>query len=72
MALKLARAQGLTNFYMLVSHVLVPPAMEAILSASGNRIQGFLAAGHVCTVTGYEMYNDIAKRYAIPIVVTGF
>jgi hydrogenase expression/formation protein HypD len=62
----------LRNFSMLVSHVLVPPAMEAILSSPANRVQGFLAAGHVCTVMGYEEYHAIAERYCVPIVVTGF
>jgi hydrogenase expression/formation protein HypD len=67
-----ARQLRLTNFALLVSHVLVPPAMEAILSAPGNRVQGFLAAGHVCTVVGYEEYFSLAERYRVPIVVTGF
>lgn len=60
------------NFTLLVSHVLVPPAMEAILSSRDNRVQGFLAAGHVCAVAGYEEYEPIARRYRVPIVVTGF
>jgi hydrogenase expression/formation protein HypD len=63
---------GVRNFSLLVSHVLVPPAMEAILSSAGNRVQGFLAAGHVCTVMGYTEYEPIAERYRVPIVVTGF
>ena len=67
-----AKRMGLRNFSMLVSHVLVPPAMQAILSSRGNRVQGFLAAGHVCTVMGYEEYLAIAERYHVPIVVTGF
>ena len=67
-----ARREGLTNFSMLVSHVLVPPAMEAILSSPQNRVQGFLAAGHVCAVMGYTEYEPIASRYRVPIVVTGF
>ena len=67
-----ARRLGLTNFSLLAAHVLVPPAMEAILSAPGCRVQGFLAAGHVCTVMGYEEYEALAKRYRAPIVVTGF
>ena len=67
-----ARRLGLTNFSLLAAHVLVPPAMEAILSAPGCRVQGFLAAGHVCTVMGYEEYEDLARRYRVPIVVTGF
>jgi hydrogenase expression/formation protein HypD len=67
-----ARRLGLRNFSMLVAHVLVPPAMEAILSSPNNRVQGFLAAGHVCTVQGYEQYFYLAGRYRVPIVVTGF
>lgn len=62
----------LTNFSMLVAHVLVPPAMEAILSSPNNRVQGFLAAGHVCTVMGFAEYEPIAQKYKVPIVVTGF
>jgi hydrogenase expression/formation protein HypD len=57
---------------VLVSHVLVPPAMRAILSAPNNRVQGFLAAGHVCTVMGYDEYPPIAEEFHVPIVVTGF
>lgn len=72
MAVVQARALALTNFSLLVAHVLVPPAMEAILSSPSNRIQGFLAAGHVCTVMGYEDYEILAARYRVPIVVTGF
>jgi hydrogenase expression/formation protein HypD len=67
-----ARRLGLTNFSLLVAHVLVPPAMEAILRSPGNRVQGFLAAGHVCAVVGYEPYEQLAQRYRVPIVVTGF
>jgi len=67
-----ARRLGLTNFSLLAAHVLVPPAMEAILSTPECRVQGFLAAGHVCTVMGYEEYEDLARRYRVPIVVTGF
>ncbi|MGA9778012.1 MAG: hydrogenase formation protein HypD [Limisphaerales bacterium] len=66
-------AQGqFKNFSMLISHVLVPPAMEALLSSPNCRIQGFLAAGHVCTVMGFEEYFPIAAKYHVPIVVTGF
>jgi len=72
MAVYQARQQQLTNFSMLVSHVLVPPAMEAILSSSSNRIQGFLAAGHVCTIMGWEEYIPLSHKYHVPIVVTGF
>jgi len=67
-----AAREKLTNFSILVSHVLVPPAMEAILGSSGNCVQGFLAAGHVCTVMGYTEYDPIAAKYRVPIVVTGF
>ncbi len=72
MALHEARRTSLPNFSVLVSHVLVPPAMEAILSSPSNLVQGFLAAGHVSTVMGYREYEPIAERYRIPIVVTGF
>jgi hydrogenase expression/formation protein HypD len=67
-----ARALGLTNYSVLVSHVCVPPAMHAILGSPHNRVQGFLAAGHVCAVMGYWEYEPIASRYRVPIVVTGF
>jgi hydrogenase expression/formation protein HypD len=67
-----AKQEHVANFSMLVSHVLVPPAIHTILAAPTNRIEGFLAAGHVCTVMGYEAYEPIAKRYRVPIVVTGF
>ena len=72
MAVYQAKAGNVQNFSMLVSHVLVPPAMEAILSSSVNRVQGFLAAGHVCTVMGYTEYEPLAAKYNVPIVVTGF
>lgn len=72
MAVAQAKQAGITNFSLLIAHVLVPPAMEAILSSPQNRIQGFLAAGHVCTVMGYEEYEAIAQKYRVPIVVTGF
>ncbi|MEK9144957.1 MAG: hydrogenase formation protein HypD [Elusimicrobiota bacterium] len=72
MAARQALREGVRNFSLLVSHVLVPPAMEAILSGPRNRVQGFLAAGHVCTVMGYEEYVPLAARYKVPIVVTGF
>lgn len=67
-----AQALGLDNFSILVSHVCVPPAMHAILSSPTNRVQGFLAAGHVCAVMGYWEYPPIAQKYSVPIVVTGF
>jgi hydrogenase expression/formation protein HypD len=60
------------NFSMIVSHVLVPPAIEAILSSPHSQIQGFLAAGHVCTVMGYTEYEDLPKKYGVPMVITGF
>ncbi|MBE2216457.1 MAG: hydrogenase formation protein HypD [Opitutaceae bacterium] len=72
MAVLEARRRGLRNFSVLVSHVLVPPAIEAILSAPDNRVQGFLAAGHVCTVMGTSEYGPLAARFRVPIVVTGF
>ena len=67
-----AQRLGLTNFSLLVSHVLVPPAIEAILQSSDCRVEAFLAAGHVCSVMGYNQYFPITDRYQVPIVVTGF
>jgi hydrogenase expression/formation protein HypD len=72
MAVWEARRLGLKNFSILCSHVLVPPAIEAILSSPANLVEGFLAAGHVCTVMGYEEYIPLAEKYNVPIVVTGF
>jgi hydrogenase expression/formation protein HypD len=72
MAVYQASLRGVSNFSVLVSHALVPPAMEAILGSPDNRVQGFLAAGHVCTIMGHEEYEPIAARYRVPIVVTGF
>jgi hydrogenase expression/formation protein HypD len=72
MSVHLAKRRGIKNFSVLVSHVLVPPAIEAILSAPGTEIHGFLAAGHVCSVMGYWEYPPIAEKYRVPIVVTGF
>jgi len=72
MAVWRARELGVKNFSVLVSHVTVPPAMTALLSAPDNRVQGFLAAGHVCTVMGWSEYEPIAAQYRVPIVVTGF
>jgi hydrogenase expression/formation protein HypD len=72
MAVVQAQSLGLTNFSVLVSHVRVPPAMHAILSSPLNRVQGFLAAGHVCAVMGYWEYPPIAEQYQVPIAVTGF
>ncbi len=72
MAVYQAYQKKLDNFSLLVSHVLVPPAIEAIMSSPTNRVQAFLAAGHVCTVMGYTEYEPLAAKYHIPIVVTGF
>jgi len=72
MAVWRAERAGVENFSVLCSHVLVPPAMEAILGAPDHRVQGFLAAGHVCTVMGYWEYEPIAERHRIPVIVTGF
>ncbi len=72
MAVWQAARLGLDNFSILVAHVLVPPAMEAILSSPNCRIQGFLAPGHVCTITGFRDYETVAAKYHVPIVVTGF
>jgi hydrogenase expression/formation protein HypD len=72
MAVHLAKKLGLKNFSMLVSHVLVPPALEAIMTSPINRVQAFLAAGHVCSVMGYWQYPPIVERFHVPIVITGF
>lgn len=72
MAVFQANQQGLTNFSMLVSHVLVPPAISAILDSPVNRVQAFLAAGHVCSVMGYWQYEPLVEKYQVPIVITGF
>lgn len=72
MAVVQAKALGLTNFSILVSHVCVPPAIEAILSSPTNRVQAFLAAGHVCAVMGYWEYPALAQKFHTPMVVTGF
>jgi hydrogenase expression/formation protein HypD len=72
MSVRLAREWGLTNFSMLVSHVLVPPAIRAIMDSPARRVQGFLAAGHVCTVMGTGQYGPLVEEYHVPIVVTGF
>jgi len=72
MAVYAAAQEQLDNFSILVSQVTVPPAMTAILSAPHNRVQGFLAAGHVCTVMGFWEYEPIARQFRVPIVVTGF
>ncbi|MGE5459598.1 MAG: hydrogenase formation protein HypD [Solirubrobacterales bacterium] len=72
MAVKQAKALGIDNFALLVAHVLVPPAIMAILVSPGNRVQGFLAPGHVCAIEGWRDYEPIARDFGVPIVVTGF
>jgi hydrogenase expression/formation protein HypD len=72
MAIHQAKQFGVKNFSMLVSHVLVPPAMAAILQAPGNRVQAFLGPGHVCAVMGYREYESLSEHYRVPIVITGF
>jgi hydrogenase expression/formation protein HypD len=72
MAVYQAAQKRLQNFFLLTSHVLVPPAMAALLSSPHCKVQGFLAAGHVCTVMGFEEYFPVAAKYHVPIVVTGF
>ena len=72
MAVSLAARRGLSNFSVLVSHVLVPPAIAAILEAPDNRVQAFLGPGHVCTVVGFAEYHPLVDRYRVPIVITGF
>jgi hydrogenase expression/formation protein HypD len=72
MAVRQAHALGIENFALLVAHVLVPPAITAILVSPGNRVQGFLAPGHVCAVQGWREYEPIARDFGTPIVVTGF
>jgi hydrogenase expression/formation protein HypD len=67
-----ARRAGLTNLSLLVSHVLVPPAIRALLTSPKNRVQGFIAPGHVCTVMGYSEYEQLVRDFAVPIVVGGF
>ena len=72
MTVQLAKRQGINNFSLLVSHVLVPPAITAIMESPSRRVQGFLAAGHVCTVMGLSQYQPLVDAYRVPIVVTGF
>ena len=67
-----AEREQVKNFSILTSHVLVPPAMRAILGSPDNRVQGFLAAGHVCTIMGTEEYGPIAREFGAPIIITGF
>jgi hydrogenase expression/formation protein HypD len=72
MAVWQAHKQGIKNFSVLVSHVLVPPAIASILQSPSNRVQGFLGPGHVCTIMGYREYEPISERFRVPIVITGF
>lgn len=72
MAVWRAREMGVENFSLLVAHVTVPQAMRAILNPPGNGVEGFLAAGHVCTVMGWEEYLPLAREFRVPVVVTGF
>jgi hydrogenase expression/formation protein HypD len=72
MSVHVARRRGLKNFSLLVSHVLAPPAIQAIMESPGNQVQAFLLAGHVCSVMGYWEYPPLAEKYRIPLVVTGF
>jgi len=72
MAVHQAHREGLKNFFLLAAHVLVPPAMSALLESPTNRVQAYLAAGHVCTVMGWKAYEAVRAKYGVPIVVTGF
>jgi hydrogenase expression/formation protein HypD len=72
MAVWQAKREGLTNFSMIVAHVLVPPAMRLILGSPSNRVQGFIGPGHVCAVMGYHEYDDVARQFKVPIVIGGF
>lgn len=72
MAVRQAKREGLHNFSMLTSHVLVPPAIRLLLRSPGNLVQGFIAPGHVCTVMGYSEYEALSREFAVPIVVGGF
>ena len=72
LAVQQAARRNINNFSLLVAHVRVQPAMEALLQSPTNRVQAFLAAGHVCTVVGYESYIDLCQRFHVPVVVTGF
>jgi hydrogenase expression/formation protein HypD len=72
LAIRQAHKMNLANFSVLISHVLVPPAIELLLASEDKRIEGFLAAGHVCTIMGTQEYIPLSERFKIPIVVTGF
>jgi len=72
MAVRLADRERLDNFFLLAAHVLVAPAMTALLQSPQNRVQAYLAAGHVCTVTGSDAYETMARQFRVPVVITGF
>src|SRR3954454_8644559 len=72
MAVLQAHREGLKNFYMLASHVLVPPAIRTLLDSPHNRVQAFIAPGHVCTVVGFDQYESLSRDYNVPMVVAGF
>lgn len=72
MAVRQAKQEGLTNFSLLVSHVLVPPAIRALLASSQNRVNGFIAPGQVCTVMGFREYESLVRDFRVPIVVGSF
>lgn len=72
MTLHQAKARGVSNFSMLISHVLVPPSMAAIAQSKDNRVQAFLGPGHVCAITGLRSYEAISRHYRMPVVITGF
>jgi len=72
MAVWQAKREGLTNFSMIASHVLVPPAMKLILQSPSNRVNGFIGPGHVCAVMGFEEYDELAREFRVPIVIGGF
>ncbi len=72
MAVRAAEREGLDNFFVLVSHVLVPPALEMLLAADGGHLDGVLAPGHVCVVSGWRPYEDLSRRFRVPVVITGF
>ena len=72
LAVRQARQEGLKNFFLLVSHVLVPPAIRLLLESPQNRVQGFIAPGHVCAIVGYSDYEQLSRQYRVPIVIGGF
>ncbi len=72
MAIHQTKLKNLKNLSFLISQVIVPPAIQSILDSPNSKVDGFLAAGHVCTIMGYEEYQPIVEKYQVPIVVTGF